>query len=164
MEPMALFWAGIVLGIVGFVAAAYAAKRQGRAPLAYVRLVLSFLFLIASYVPISHLLALWISGDARLEQMRLEDYRFYATFLWATLLGLLAVATLFIWRPIHLVAGVLFFGTWAGTMFVDILGNALAGRVFRSVPDALAEYGFRSLVLALAVAGLIIEFRCRDRE
>jgi hypothetical protein len=156
MTPIAI----IALGVVGLCVALYAAKRQDRPPLDWARIVMSVLFLIAASVPFIHFLALVLTGDARLGELRAEDYRFYGSFGLAALLGAFAVATLFAWRPAHFIAGLLFFGLWAALLFVDIAANALAGRVFRSAIDAVVEYGFRLLLLAVAVAGLVIELRC----
>jgi hypothetical protein len=150
----------IALGVVGLCVALYGAKCLGRPPLDYVRIVMTILLLIAAAVPFIHFLALVLTGDFRLGELRAEDYRFYGSFGLATLLGAFAVATLFVWRPAHLIAGVLFFGLWAAILFVDIAANVLAGQGFRSVPDAIVEYGFRLVLLALPVAGLVIEFRC----
>lgn len=161
MEPMAMFWAVVGLGLVGLCFALYAAKRQGRAPLEYVRIVMCFLFLIASIVPFVHLIVLYLAGERRLGDFTKESF---ATFGLATLLGAFALATLFIQRRAHFVAGVLFFGHWAGMMFMDITTNAVVGRVFRSLPDAVLEYGFRLFLLAVAIAGLVIEILCERRK
>jgi hypothetical protein len=129
------------------------ASSPGRS-LEYARGVLCFLFLVASAVPFIGFIPMYVSGQRHLGDFTTESF---VTFGLRTVLGSVAFATLMVQRRAHFVASVLFFGTWAGMMFVDIACNALTGRDFRSVPDAVVEYGFRLFVFALAVAGLVVE-------
>lgn len=169
MQFIALFWATIALGLVGLVFALYWAKRGG-GPLEYVRIVMCFLFLLASAVPFLPMFAEFLYEGRIPFRARADSL---SSFGLATLLGAFAVTTLFIGRRAHFVAGVLFFGHYAGMVFMDlttkiyiIVTNITDGmEVFRPERTGhyLTEYGFRLFVLALAVAGIFVEVVCERR-
>jgi hypothetical protein len=132
--------------------------RPGGSSLEYARSVLCFLFLVASAVPFIGFIPMYLSGQRHLGDFTTESF---VTFGLRTVLGAFAFVTLLVRRRTHFVASVLFFGTWASMMFVDVTSHALAGSVFRSAGDAVAEYGFRLFLVTLSVAGLVVESECR---